>query len=1399
MTERDPPLELEEDDDFLMALPWLPEREPSMLLPEGAAPNDNFDALLNQWLMSAMQQGDGGRGLAPMEGTTPSLAPPAFPLPELEPLPLGGGGAMAPADDPFNQRLSTLMLGPAPPPSTSHATQRSWEDIPLFNPQFASAQAATGSPDYSQPLQSASREAGSLSSGMNSDGGNSGSRGSHEGGPQGMRSSRSASGGPHAQLSITSSMLHAAVSTAHNITSPIGSLATSIGEGGKGLLQMPVDAAKTGARMGSGLIMGAMDGGMDGARRAWRRRNQSEESRQKERARNRRAQKRFREKQKARQLERQDTVLGLRAQLDAMTGEKAALASRNAILEKVFTMRAHLDASADSTRHVGQMDFSDVYAGEDTPQSITLSLTTGQLTLTRDQLSSLSWTSHTAIWKDYVEQLAAELEATKHTGGDEASDRMLDLIQECSTLSLSLCVINPMSMLRFQTTRLDQPAEPGLLGEAEKPPPPSCSPKSHWAKIEEQLDLSQEQRVHAFEVRHVFLSQLGDLLRQRAELHKLATHASRAMKVDLLSGRGVADEYRSLLEAMELIGKLQRNLQEEQKLIVQRMIVGQQCNFRPRQVAISLVGAWPWYPDTMALIEAAATRSVLVRTHEDSWSSTKAFDQNLGELQTSSRPSPSLGSFASFGFPYRSSACCKGGWGTRHADALDEMYELLSHNLHGYSQQPQPQQQQQRTRKPSKVSIVFRQTDGLQHSGSVNAVALSEDGGQLFTGSRDTTVKRWNVAECTSSEGRQQQGDFQAPRQQSEAEAECWGHCDWVNDAVLLGSSAWLATCSSDRSIRLWDTQASGRIPSGATFSRHKDYVMSLAVAGSPTSPLLASAGLGAEVYLWDVAAASSSNQAPLQAQGFKGSVYTVAMDAMGTILAAGTPDGAVRVCDPRTGAKVCKLRGHTDGVRSLRVNAEGTMCLSGSSDHTMRLWDLGQQRCLQTFACHTDSVWTLQVSDAFSVVVSGGRDGAAYRTDMATATSELLFTDQHAIHSLAWDRQRHLLWAGTTASTVKGWHMPPPTAVGPSQWASPRSPTAGAAVPSPGSQTAEGARDEMRDTAMLDEQDSPAEGRAFVCATAAFMRSRQTFGSGLPSPQPLQRAPRAILRGISPLVRCTVLQDKQHVLTQALDGTLAKWDVTMGTVAESLGAGGDFEEMERRLFRPMAVHAWFSADCKLGSLAMHMESSSCFHAEVYGRDLGFADMEEDKKINYGEHVLKAAFINYMKAAEYKYVTQGGQQAAAEAAAHYSPYFDFTEGASPLVMSERDDPSTGERRPWCLPVSELGNAPSASVPRWVEDAVLRSHYKSFPDLKYTFSVLPAEGSHLPSMLHSRRNAPRIIRARKVAVFVQDWLASKSIEVNLAPIFYEQSLPHSASGTHTPEENGGSGHIRTGAW
>ena len=45
-----------------------------------------------------------------------------------------------------------------------------------------------------------------------------------------------------------------------------------------------------------------------------------------------------------------------------------------------------------------------------------------------------------------------------------------------------------------------------------------------------------------------------------------------------------------------------------------------------------------------------------------------------------------------------------------------------------------------------------------------------------------------------------------------------------------------------------------------AVLYRHSDYVMAMAVAGPPTRPLLASAGLRAEVFLWDIAAVSNGS-----------------------------------------------------------------------------------------------------------------------------------------------------------------------------------------------------------------------------------------------------------------------------------------------------------------------------------------------------------------------------------------------------------------------------------------------------------------------------------------------------------------------------------------------------------
>jgi len=65
-----------------------------------------------------------------------------------------------------------------------------------------------------------------------------------------------------------------------------------------------------------------------------------------------------------------------------------------------------------------------------------------------------------------------------------------------------------------------------------------------------------------------------------------------------------------------------------------------------------------------------------------------------------------------------------------------------------------------------------------QHRGGVNALAATQAAGsagaRLYTGSRDATVRAWNVLQ-------------QAPATAVTASVACFeGHSDWVNDLVLV-------------------------------------------------------------------------------------------------------------------------------------------------------------------------------------------------------------------------------------------------------------------------------------------------------------------------------------------------------------------------------------------------------------------------------------------------------------------------------------------------------------------------------------------------------------------------------------------------------------------------------------
>ncbi|MBA0728437.1 hypothetical protein Golax_001338, partial [Gossypium laxum] len=326
-----------------------------------------------------------------------------------------------------------------------------------------------------------------------------------------------------------------------------------------------------------------------------------------------------------------------------------------------------------------------------------------------------------------------------------------------------------------------------------------------------------------------------------------------------------------------------------------------------------------------------------------------------------------------------------------------------------------------RPRKEKRLTYVLNDSDDTKHSAGINCLAVlkssvSDGCNYLFTGSRDGTLKRWALAEDAAT-----------------CSATFESHVDWVNDTVIAGENT-LVSCSSDTTLKIWNCLSDGTCT--RTLRQHSDYVTCLAAA-ERNANVVASGGLGGEVFVWDIEAAvtplskssdvmeddcsngingsanslpisslrpiSSNNSitahttqcpgyVPIAAKGHKESVYALAMNDNGSLLVSGGTEKVVRVWDPRTGSKTMKLRGHTDNVRALLLDSTGSVfillvksltdisyslryCLSGSSDSMIRLWDLGQQRCVHSYAVHTDSVWALASTPTFTHVYSGGRD----------------------------------------------------------------------------------------------------------------------------------------------------------------------------------------------------------------------------------------------------------------------------------------------------------------------------------------------------------------------------------------------------------------------------------------
>jgi len=118
----------------------------------------------------------------------------------------------------------------------------------------------------------------------------------------------------------------------------------------------------------------------------------------------------------------------------------------------------------------------------------------------------------------------------------------------------------------------------------------------------------------------------------------------------------------------------------------------------------------------------------------------------------------------------------------------------------------------------------------------IGGIAFSPDGSFLVSGSRDNTMKFWEIPS-------------------GKLMRTVKAHSGWVRAVTFSPDGKVLASCSDDTSIKLWDA-ATGRLI--RTLRGHREPVR--AIAFSPDGRRLASASLDRSVKLWE------AGEMPLQA-----------------------------------------------------------------------------------------------------------------------------------------------------------------------------------------------------------------------------------------------------------------------------------------------------------------------------------------------------------------------------------------------------------------------------------------------------------------------------------------------------------------------------------------------------